>query len=410
VVEPLARGKSLSLETSIADDLPRWLKGDPDRLRQVLGNLLNNAIKFTDHGSVSLTVSPDVHRQGFMSIRVKDTGAGIGDSDLNRLFTPFTQVDGSFRRRYGGTGLGLAICRNLTSAMGGTIAVSSTLGQGSVFVVTLPIREGREIEVEDERLDTVPWLTGRILLAEDSEANQLVATAMLAPTGLAVDCVDNGRAAVEAVATGRYDLVLMDVTMPELDGLEATRLIRALPGNVRDIPVIAMTALAMRGDAEMCLVAGMNDYLTKPLSMELMLSKLATWLKPAEDVSPGNGSIPRLDERLIGNLIADTDDETARRIAAKVATEIRDRTQRIIGHIQAEAVEAIGREAHTMKSLAATFGLEDLRTLAQQVENAGRNGERSTLSMAEGIPGMALAAADAITSRFRLDEEAPAGA
>ncbi|CAA7627693.1 putative Histidine kinase [Candidatus Terasakiella magnetica] len=405
VVEPLAGGKSLSLNAKVSADLPRWLKGDPDRLRQVLGNLLSNALKFTDHGDVTLTVSPDEHRPGFMSIKVSDTGTGIGDGDLDRLFTPFTQVDGSFRRRHGGTGLGLAICRNLVSTMGGTIAVTSTLGKGSTFTVTLPIREGTEPEKVAECLESVPRLVGRILLAEDSEANQLVATAMLAPTGLAVDCVDNGRAAVEAVASGRYDLVLMDVTMPEMDGLEATRLIRALPEDVRDVPIIAMTALAMRGDAEMCLGAGMNDYLTKPLSMGLMLSKLAAWLKPS-----GTASVPSLDELLIGNLIADTDDETARRIASKVATEIRDRGQRIAGHILSEAVDAVGREAHTMKSLAATFGLEDLRILAQQVENAGRNGERSALSQAEGIPGLAEAAAEAITRRFRLDEDAPAGA
>ncbi|CAA7621965.1 ATP-binding protein [Magnetospirillum sp. SS-4] len=410
MVEPLARGKSLGLNVEFSDDLPRWLKGDPDRLRQIFGNLLNNAVKFTDQGGVTLSVAPDRHRPGFMSLRVADTGAGIGDGDLNRLFTPFTQVDGSLRRRHGGTGLGLAICRNLVGAMGGTIAVTSSLGQGSTFVVTLPIREGEEPEPVEEHLDSVPRLAGRVLLAEDSEANQLVATAMLAPTGLEVDCVNNGRAAVEAVATGRYDLVLMDVTMPEVDGLEATRLIRALSEDVRDIPVIAMTALAMQGDAEMCLEAGMNDYLTKPLSLELMLSKLATWLKPAEPALKARASGPSLDERLIGNLIADTDDRTARRIASKVAAEIRDRAQRIAGHIQAGGVEAIGREAHTMKSLAATFGLEDLRALAQQVENAGRNGDHSTLSMAEEIPGLALAAADAITHRFQLDEDAPAGA
>lgn len=403
MVEPLARGKSLALNAEFSDELPRWLKGDPDRLRQVLGNLLNNAVKFTDRGGVTLSAAPDRHRPGFMSLRVADSGAGIGGDDLNRLFTPFTQVDGSLRRRHGGTGLGLAICRNLVGAMGGTITVTSTLGQGSTFVVTLPIREGVEPEAVEDRLETIPRLAGRILLAEDSEANQFIATAMLLPTGLVVDCVDNGRAAVEAVASGSYDLVLMDVTMPEMDGLEATRLIRTLPDDVREIPIIAMTALAMHGDTEMCLEAGMNDYLTKPLSMEVMLSKLAHWLKPAAAVPMGVVSPPSLDERLVDSLIADTDSETARRIASKVAAEISDRAHRITAHIQAKAVEAVGREVHTMKSLAATFGLEDLRMLAQQVENASRNG---TLAMAEDLPELAALAADAIRRRFQLDEVA----
>jgi CheY-like chemotaxis protein len=245
------------------------LLGDQHRTRQVLLNLLSNAIKFTLHGGVRVALTSRPLDDGRIEVRfsVTDTGPGIDSEDLDRLFVAFQQIDGSSSRPYGGAGLGLAISKRLTELMGGTITVETTPGLGSTFHFTIV---GKPTALSSPRFE--PWQARatarsplRILLAEDEAVNRIVIMGMLQHLGYQADSVNNGIEALQALERQTYDVVLMDVQMPGLDGLEVTRRIRSAATNQPHI--IALTAHALAGDRERCLAAGMNDYLTKPLGL-----------------------------------------------------------------------------------------------------------------------------------------------
>ena len=281
VLEPLAmeaRAKGVELQLDVAEDVPAALVGDVTRLRQILVNLVHNAIKFTARGRVAVSVRGAAAAPGGFSLvlAVTDTGVGIPAASIEQLFDAFVQQDASTTRRFGGTGLGLSICQRLAQLMGGRIHVESEPGVGSTFRLELLLPVAEALPGAREAVPgTAPGRAGplQVLLAEDNAVNQRVATRMLERLGCAVDTVENGRQAVDAVRSHRYDLVLMDVQMPEVDGLEATRQIRDLP----DIPqprVIALTANAMADDRQRCLTAGMNDFLTKPITLETLATKL----------------------------------------------------------------------------------------------------------------------------------------
>jgi CheY-like chemotaxis protein len=254
--------------------------GDHARTRQVLVNLLSNAVKFTLDGEVYVTLSARTLDDGRIEAHfaVTDTGIGIEEKDLPRLFTSFQQLDGSLTRAHGGTGLGLAISKRLTELMGGTIWVESTPGQGSTFHFTivgeaasLPARRPAPPAVDRSLARRRPL---RILLAEDDVVNQHVTLALLSHLGYRADLAYNGREVLEALASQPYDVVLMDVQMPEIDGLEATRRIRQLP-SARQPLILALTAHAMAGDRERCLAAGMDGFLSKPLKLLHLEAALA---------------------------------------------------------------------------------------------------------------------------------------
>ncbi|MBP5856421.1 PAS domain S-box protein [Marivibrio halodurans] len=279
-----ASEKGLTFSVEVADDVPRALVGDGDRIHQILVNLLGNAIKFTAEGVVQLSVSVERERLDqaagdathVVRFDVADTGIGIESEACERLFSSFTQADSSIARRYGGTGLGLAISRHLCSLMDGTIEVESAPGKGSVFTLRLPLREtagtgGNRTEAWGSPMD-VGSLS--ILLAEDNEVNQLVVGAMLSALGHRYEVANNGAEAIRALRGARYDLVLMDVHMPEVDGVTAVKSIRASDMDQRDIPVIALTADALDGRREHYLSLGMNDYLTKPIDMRALAAAL----------------------------------------------------------------------------------------------------------------------------------------
>lgn len=291
-----AEAKSLDFNFNIDKNVPEFVIGDPLRLKQILLNLTNNAIKFTSAGKVAVHVSAALHNasEACLQFIVQDTGIGMDDQQISNLFTPFTQADTSTTRKYGGTGLGLAISHSLIELMGGKIWCESSLGQGSkfIFTITLPIaiENGEEstssstascTAADDSTLSFESLCGLRVLLAEDNDINQMIANEFLADAGVIVDTVNNGLEALDAVSRKAYDLVLMDIQMPEMDGLTATKKIREMP-EFKDLPIIAMTAHALAGDREVSLDWGMNDHLTKPIDPELLYKTLMIWDKRAK--------------------------------------------------------------------------------------------------------------------------------
>ncbi len=302
VVAPFRDGaldRGVAIVALVPGAVPRRLVGDPYRLRQVLTNLLANAVKFTEQGRVFLRVEvqppedgPAIDaaeaRQVVLAFTVEDTGPGIPRDQQARIFDAFVQADGTMTRRYGGTGLGLAISRHLCELMGGSMSVHSIPGQGATFRFTARFALA-DADGEAAVLPAVPLLLPdateeegrldvRVLLVEDNRVNQQVALGMLSRIGCVVDTVANGREAVERFATGSYDLVLMDCHMPEMDGFEATAAIRAAEASAgRRTPIVALTANAIEGDRERCLAAGMDDYLAKPIRLAELRRVVERW-------------------------------------------------------------------------------------------------------------------------------------
>jgi len=287
----LARRKGIQLVFPCVDRLDRILIGDPQRLRQVLINLIGNAVKFTDHGKVCVNCR-EISRhsgQACLQFTITDTGIGISPEQQSKLFQAFSQGDSSVSRRYGGTGLGLVISKQLIEQMGGSITLTSEENTGSTFTFTVifgvadmaNIRSRNDYRprgIEASRLKSI-W-GSRILLVEDNEINRLVVLELLANSPLQVDIAENGEIAVQKLAEHRYDCVLMDVQMPVMDGFATTKLIRNLD-NGMDLPIIAMTASSMNDEREKCLHAGMNDFIGKPLQSEVLCELLLKWIKPA---------------------------------------------------------------------------------------------------------------------------------
>ena len=295
MIQPQASTKGLRLTLTRTDNLPDVVIGDPGRLRQILLNLLGNAIKFTEHGSISVhaTTLPAPPGEVHLSFTITDTGIGIPADKIGQLFSKFTQVDSSISRQFGGTGLGLAICRRLVEQMGGSIGVESQLGSGSRFRFDVRLRPADEDTVPAPAVPmtaTGPVSHARILLAEDNGTNRLVVTRMLERMGHRVDSVSNGREAVEAVRSFPYDVVLMDMMMPEMDGLAATQAIRALPGPAAQVPVVGLTANVLTTDEQACRAAGMNAFLTKPVTSDRLRETLASALPGQESAPAANAA------------------------------------------------------------------------------------------------------------------------
>ena len=278
MMAPLASAKGLSLGSSISGDTPPAIRGDENRTRQVLLNLLSNAIKFTQSGGINVSVTSRALNDGRVEVKfsVADTGPGMSTDDVARLFVPFQQLDGSHARQHGGAGLGLAISKRLTELMGGAIGVETAPGRGSTFHFTIA-GEAAALEVaqatEREQPRRKRGASLRILLAEDEAINRIVTLGMLQHLGYQADAVNNGIEVLQALEREPYDVVLMDIQMPGLDGLEVTRRIRAANGERPHI--IALTAHALSGDRERCHAAGMNGYLSKPLGMNELEDALA---------------------------------------------------------------------------------------------------------------------------------------
>lgn len=276
--------KGLIFRCGIPKELPRAVKGDPTRIRQILSNLLSNALKFTENGQITFVLKlSDGPKPGLIHhhFQVEDTGIGISHQMKDRLFKPFEQADSSTTRRFGGTGLGLSISKHLTQMMDGELRFSDRPGGGTIFEFSLDLPLSKNFEERPQQVWNHKTIVvrGRVLIAEDNPINQMIAQTILEGLGLDTIVVQNGLDAVMALEQKPFDLVLMDCQMPLLDGFEATRKIRKSEKIMDpDIPVIALTASVMKGDLERCLNAGMNDYLAKPVSPQAMRTMIGKWL------------------------------------------------------------------------------------------------------------------------------------
>lgn len=284
---PLSYGKDLPISLEITRDTPKWVLTDKTQLKQILINLIGNAIKFTSEGEISILIRPAISldKPGSLLFSITDTGTGISDKDAHRLFKSFTQIDASRTRKHGGTGLGLVISKKLVEALGGEIWFESKAGQGTTFFFTIeadetkPLKndQQKEIDGSHQRNTDADLNKLRILVVEDNLMNQKVITSILSKKNLFPDIATNGQEAIELLGSKIFDLVFMDMEMPVMDGIDATQYIReAFPKNKQPV-IIAMTANAFFEDRERCLKAGMNDFISKPISMDMVEVTLKKW-------------------------------------------------------------------------------------------------------------------------------------
>lgn len=291
VMDIKAHRKGLELKLNIDDRLPQFVKGDPVRLNQILLNLVSNAIKFTEKGRVEILARMLGQTREHIEVQfsVKDTGIGIPEAKQRRIFDTFVQADSSILNNYGGTGLGLSITKNLVELQGGNIQVKSLEGQGSTFSFTLSFGIDAPLQVEEaspEQVVAKPVIEAsikgaRVLLVEDNPINQKIATQFLNKWGASVEVANHGKEGLELIADKKFDFVLMDIQMPEMDGYETTRAIRAIEDDYfRNIPIISLTADAFTEVRDRVLEAGMNDYVTKPINPEQFLKTIAKYYKP----------------------------------------------------------------------------------------------------------------------------------
>ena len=363
--------KNLQLTLALPPDAPGALLGDPTRIRQILLNLIDNAIKFTVQGKVELRVS-FAATNGMVRCRfsVEDSGIGMGETTQERLFQAFSQADSSTTRRYGGTGLGLAVSRQLAELMGGQLVVESAPGQGSRFTLTLDL-PATALPLAELPAQANIQLCGRILVVEDHLVNQKLLAYQLREMGLQSALAVNGTQALDMLATDNFDLVLMDWQMPEMDGLAATRLIRKLPTDVRHIPIIALTANANAGFREACLAAGANDYLSKPYSEAALAALLMQWLPQSGMVAPRTPllNLPALHQRYPANpgLVAELEAVFRSTTEASLAA-----LKRAIEQGQAEVCR---KEAHALKGAAASVMATAIQEGAARLEASVQRGD-----------------------------------
>ena len=377
-----ANDKGLDVEVKIDSQLPPVLFGDPERLRQIILNLVWNAIKFTEKGSVTISATPDPGRDDqWVKFEIIDTGIGISEEKIGELFTEFATLDASYSRKFGGTGLGLSISKALVTAMDGEVGVESEFGKGSTFWFTVPLPVGNSQEVledgENHRNANIDdFESTRVLVAEDNATNQLVVSNHLEQLGCNVHIANNGLEAVQAIKELEFDLVLMDVSMPEMDGLEATETIRKLNNPQKDIPIIALTAYALDEDRQRIMASGLNDFVAKPVSrIDLAKALSRNLVKESDEISANTGapSPNNYFDRSVLDPILDSMGTEGSKILLK---EFNSDVERFIKNLkkstEIEDLEGIEKASHGLKGVAGTLGASELFRLAEKLNKSSR--------------------------------------
>ena len=412
LIKPLvfrAAGKGLRLDYRIAADVPDRLRGDPIRLRQVLVNLVGNALKFTERGEIGVEIDaePGDDTDPRLHFRVRDTGIGIAADKVDGIFRAFEQADGSTSRRYGGTGLGLSISARLVEMMQGRIWVDSLPGQGSTFHFTArfappsapaPLPASSAVPAgagPHESAESRPQAWGlRVLLAEDNRVNQTLAVLLLQKRGHEVTIVDTGRAAVDRLQQETFDVVLMDVQMPIMDGFEATRLVRERESGGPRTPIVAMTAHALKGDRERCLAAGMDSYVSKPITVDRLYQAIedalsaaaesatppaaASGLPPpvppacARTPAPAAVPVPAVVDWSVALAQVGGDERVLREIVGVFLEEEKSVRRRLAEALAASDAGEVHRNAHSLKGTLGLFGAVQASEVAYRLERLGR--------------------------------------
>jgi PAS domain S-box-containing protein len=371
-----AREKNLALHYTIDESLNKFLVGDPVRLNQILINLISNAVKFTHTGSihVTCTIQKEQKNVSWVQISVSDTGIGIPPEKLTTIFESFSQADESVTRRYGGTGLGLTIARQLVELQKGHISVVSKEHVGSTFTILLPYAIGNVSQRSKQPLKSKNFVDEtehhlRVLLVEDNDINRLYAKSILGTWKCITDIAENGLIAIEKLKSNHYDVILMDVQMPVMDGYEATKAIRMMAPPVNSIPVVALTANATKNDIEKCLAAGMNDYVAKPFTPDDLYQKLFKKLKIVAGVVPLRENKIKLFDLNYLKKISGNNQEFIREMVQTFAQSL----PKLLGEME-EAVQAsnwakVSRIAHQIKPSLTLMGILQLKESAVQIED-----------------------------------------
>ncbi len=378
-----AREKGLSLSYQITNDLPAYVIGDPNRLQQILNNLISNAIKFTDIGHVILLVEQQSSANGDILLKfiVSDTGIGISPDEMPHLFRNFSQVDGSYTRKYGGTGLGLAISKQLIELMSGNIGVTSEKGKGSQFFFTIKFETGQpessvpQSALEEQSLESEL----AILLVEDDKGNQILINRMLSRKGYEVEIANNGHEALQILTAKKFDIILMDIQMPEMDGIQTTAKIRELEKNSNDhIPIIAVTAHALQGDKEKFLAAGMDEYLSKPVQLNELFAVI-------EKMAAKSG-----EQKILALL--EEEDADKKNIQETQPPERQARINDISGCIDKlsffsnqDDFVIIENLAHLLKASAAGIGANSIKNTAFRIELAARKEDSGEINQLQKL-------------------------
>lgn len=380
-----AEEKGLKLLVDFKQGTSKLLEGDPVRIKQIIINFVGNALKFTDKGSISLIVEEiacpvDKQNSAFIKISVADTGIGIPPEGIKKLFKKFSQIDASTTRKYGGSGLGLAICKELATMMGGEIDVESEVNKGSIFWVILELKKVKQADLEERAKQAAESLFSnkgfsllKVLLIEDNEINRSLVTEMLISLGFKVKTAENGIKAIEEIRKENFDLVLMDVQMPEMDGFEATREIRKMidAKDIEWLPIIALTANAIKGDKEKCFAAGMNDYIAKPVRKSALTEVISKYVGTSQSpTESSDGSQRKRDEFAeIRDLLGDKLADFVRLFITDSEKNISKLEEIVEKDLPAKDMIIV---AHTLKSTSRQLSREEMGEVAFKIETRAR--------------------------------------